>query len=85
MGYPGARLGAVPGRTREEGAGWGRREGRRTEHAPKGAVVVLVGASSVAPSTPLRVLVLTRSDRWWLGTQTCFQAGALAPNLRRQV
>lgn len=37
LGCPGARLGAVRGRTREEGAGWGRGEGRRTEHAPEDA------------------------------------------------
>lgn len=29
--------------------------------------LALVGAGSVAPGTPLRILALTRSDRWWLG------------------
>jgi hypothetical protein len=29
----------VRGWTRERGAGWGREEGRRTEHAPEGSAV----------------------------------------------
>lgn len=88
------RLGAVQGscrgggvvRTREEGAGWGRREGRRTEHAPEGAAVGAVSSGSVAPGdAPLRIFVLTGSDRGWLGSPDLLapNPGASAPNLRR--
>lgn len=37
FGVPGSAPGCGAGRTREEGAGWGRGEERRTEHAPEDA------------------------------------------------
>lgn len=47
--------------------------------------LALVCAGSVAPGTPLRILVLTQSDQLRLGSLDLLQPSALAPNLRRQV
>lgn len=47
--------------------------------------LALLCAGSVAPGTPLRILVLTRSDLLWLGSPDLLQPKALAPNLKRQV
>lgn len=64
--------GSAPGCGAGEDAGGGRGLGARGKGGALSMLLrtprlALVGAGSVAPGTPVRILALTRSDLWWLG------------------
>lgn len=81
---PGREPGCGAGMDAGAGRGLGAR-GRGLSMLLRAQRLALVCAGSVAPGSPLRILVLTRSDLLWLGSPDLLQPRALAPNLRRQV